>query len=205
MRSADRHVTAHEPVVTALRASGRGRVEIELDGARWRVVPLEAVHRAGLAVGGTLGRASARALRAEMRRQQALAAAVGTLRRREHTQSSLDERLERHGVTPAERRRTVDTLTRAGLVDDQRYAHARAALLAERGCGNLLIVDDLERHGVAPPLAREAIEALEQEAIRAAALVARHGLTPATLRRLAAKGFEESSLEPLVAEMGDGA
>jgi hypothetical protein len=35
--------------------------------------------------------------------------------------------------------------------------------------------------------------------------VARHGLTPATLRRLAAKGFEESSLEPLVAEMGDGA
>ncbi len=81
LRSADRHVTAREPVVTALRASGRGRVEIELDGARWRVVPLEAVHRAGLAVGGTLGRASARALRDEMRRQQALASRSGTLRR----------------------------------------------------------------------------------------------------------------------------
>ena len=192
-------------MVTALRAYGGGRVEIELDGARWRVVPLEAVHRAGLSVGGTLGRTSARALRAEIRRQQALDAAVGTLRRGEHTASSLEERLERRGVAPAERRRAVDTLTRAGLVDDERYAHARAALLAERGCGNLLITDDLERHGVAPPLANAAIEALEQEASRAAALVARHGLTPATLRRLAARGFDESSLESFVAQMGGGA
>ncbi|MGZ8687582.1 MAG: regulatory protein RecX [Gaiellaceae bacterium] len=192
-------------MVTALHARGGGRVEIELDGARWRVVPLEAVHRAGLSVGGTIGRTRARALRAEIRRQQALDAAVGTLRRREHTASSLEERLERRGVAPADRRRAVATLTRAGLVDDERYAHARAALLAERGCGNLLIADDLERHGVAASLANAAIEALEQEASRAASLVTRHGLTPATLRRLAARGFDESSLESFVAEMGGGA
>ena len=39
------------PVVTALRARGRGRVAVELDGAPWRTVPLEAVYAAGLAVG----------------------------------------------------------------------------------------------------------------------------------------------------------
>lgn len=205
MRSADRHITARDPVVTALCARGGDRVEIELDGARWRVVPLEAVHRAGLSVGGRLGRASARALRAELRRRQALDAAVGTLRRSEHTASSLEERLGRSGIAPAERRRTVDTLRRAGLVDDERYAHARAALLAERGCGNLLIADDLERHGVATPLASAAVEALAPEASRAATLVARHGLTPATLRRLAARGFDESSLESFVAQMEGGA
>lgn len=193
------------PTVTALRAHGRGRVEVELDGARWRVVPLEAAHRAGLTVGCRVGRARARALRSEIRRQEALGVAVGTLRRREHTVASLDERLARRGIAPSERRRALDTLARAGLVDDRRFAHARAALLAERGCGDLLIADDLERHGVVAALADEAIAALEAEPRRAAALVARHGLTPKTIRRLAARGFGEPSLESLVAEMGDGA
>lgn len=205
MRSADPPTTVREPVVTALRARGGDRVEVELDGVRWRVVPLEAVHRAGLAVGETLGRARARALRTELRRRQALDAALGTLQRREHTTSSLEQRLERRGVAPADRRQAVDTLTRAGLVDDERFAHARAAQLATRGSGDLLIADDLERHGVAAPLVREAIDALEPESARAATIVARRGLTSATVRRLAARGFDEASLEPFVAEMRDGA
>ena len=186
-----------------MRSQGRGRVEVELDGARWRVVPLEAVHRAGLAVGATVGRDSLRALRAELRRQEAIGVAVGALQRREHTSASLDERLRRRGVPPGERRRTLDTLTRSGLVDDRRFAPARAGQLAERGYGDLFIADDLERHGVVGALAAEAITALEAEGSRAAALAANHGCTPATIRRLAARGFDESSLEPLVAEMGD--
>lgn len=193
------------PTVTALRAHGGARVEVELDGVRWRVVPLEAVHRAGLSVGCRLERAHARTLRSEIRRQEALAAAAGTLRYREHTVASLDERLERRGIAPAERRRAVDVLSRSGLVDDRRFAHGRAALLADRGCGDALIADDLERSGVTGTLAREAIAALESEPQRAAALVAKHGLTAKTIRRLATRGFGESSLESLVAEMGDGA
>lgn len=198
-------MTERGPTVTALRARGRGRVEVELDGAHWRVVPLEAAHRAGLAVGCHLNRARARVLRSELRRQEALGVAVGALRRREQTTSSLDERLERRGVAPADRRQALATLGRAGLLDDRRFAHARAAVLAERGCGDLMIADDLERNGVEPALRAEALAALEPEALRVAALVARHGLTVQTVRRLAARGFGDASLESLVAEMGDGA
>lgn len=193
------------PTVTALRARDRGRVEVELNGVRWRVVPLEAVYRAGLTVGCRLERARARTLRSEIRRQEALGVAVGSLRRRPHTAASLDERLERRGIAPLERRRALDTLGRSGLVDDRRFAHVRAASLAERGCGDLLIADDLERHGVDAALATDAIACLEPEAQRAAGIVAKNGLTPKTIRSLAAKGFGEAALEPLVAEIEAGA
>lgn len=172
---------------------------------RWRVVPLEAVYRADLVVGCRVGRAQARELRSEIRRQEALGIAVGTLRRREHTAASLDMRLERRGVAPAERRRAIGTLARAGVVDDERFARARAALLAERGCGDLLIADDLERHGVEAVLAAEAIACLQPEVRRAAEVVSKRGLTPKTVRSLAAKGFGEASLESLVAEIEEGA
>lgn len=144
-------------------------------------------------------------LRTELRRRQALDAALVVLRARDHTASSLAGRLERRGVAAVERRHTVAALARAGLVDDERFAHARAALLVERGCGDLLIADDLERNGVAASLAAEAISSLEPERERAAALVHAAGVTPATLRRLAGKGFDIASLEPFVAELEDGA
>ncbi len=172
---------------------------------RWRVVPLEAVYRAGLTVGCRLERARARTLRSEIRRQEALGAAVGSLRRRPHTVASLDERLERRGIAPLERRRALDTLGRSGLVDDRRFAHVRAASLAARGCGDLLIADDLERHGVDAALATDALACLEPEAQRAAGIVAKNGLTPKTIRSLAAKGFGEAALESLVAEIEAGA
>ena len=38
------------PTVTALRDDRRGRVAVELDGAPWRVLPLDVVARAGIAV-----------------------------------------------------------------------------------------------------------------------------------------------------------
>ncbi len=205
MQSADRAVTAAAPVVTALKAHGGDQVEVELDGARWRTVPLEAVLRAGLAVGEPLARAGARALRAELRRRQALDAALDTLERRAQTGASLERRLARCGIAPPERRQAVDTLTRAGLVDDGRYAHARARLLETRGYGDLLIGDDLERHGVTASLVAQALAALEPESARVARVVADRGLTAATLRRLAARGFEQSSLEPFVAQLLDGA
>src|SRR6266511_748438 len=55
-------------VVTALRAAGRGRVRVELDGQAWRVLPLEPVVRAGLAEGVELDRARLRTLARELRR-----------------------------------------------------------------------------------------------------------------------------------------
>lgn len=189
------------PVVTALRARGPGRVAVDLDGRPWRVLPLEAVYAGGLVVGVGLDRPSARALRRELRRIEARGVALRALRARDHTTASLDQRLADRGAAAAVRRETIAAAQRAGLVDDERFAAGRATLLAARGAGDLLIGDDLERHGVPAAAARAAIEGLEPEAARAAAIIVGRGATPRTARYLAAKGFSEATLEPLVADL----
>ena len=141
------------PVVTALRAQGPGRVAVELDDHRWRTVPVEAVFAAGLVVGRELDRPSARALGRALRRLEARSSALRALRARDHTAASLERRLTERGTPPAVRREVVESAERAGLVDDRRFACARAAQLAGRGAGDLLIADDLERQGVPADLA----------------------------------------------------
>jgi SOS response regulatory protein OraA/RecX len=188
-------------IVTALRARGSGRVAVELDGRPWRVVPLEVVYAAGLAVGGGLDRASARALRRELRRVEARGEALRALRARDHTRASLERRLADRGTAPAVRRETVEAVRRAGLIDDQRFAATRAALLARRGAGDLLIADDLERHGVPGDAVHIAIGGLEPESARATAIIEARGRSPRTARYLAAKGFSEATLEALVADL----
>jgi SOS response regulatory protein OraA/RecX len=190
------------PVVTALRARGSGRVAVDLDGRQWRVVPLEVVYAAGLAVGSGLDRVSARALRRELRRVEARTEAVRALRARDHTTTSLEQRLADRGVARAVQRETVDAVRRAGLIDDQRFAEGRAALLAGRGAGDLLIADDLARQGVPADAARIAIGGLEPESTRAAAIIETRGRSSRTARHLAAKGFSEGTLERLVADLG---
>ena len=193
------------PVVTALRARGQGRVAVELDGRPWRVVPLEAVYAAGLAVGGLLDRAAARAVGRELRRAEARGAALRALRARDHTTASLEQRLAARGTIASLRRETVDAAQRAGLVDDRRFAIQRAAQLAARGSGDLLIDDDLVRHGVPADAVCEAIEALEPEASRVEAIVEARGNSPKTARYLAARGFSEASLETMIANLASDA
>lgn len=194
------------PVVTALRAHSRrgrvaGRVAVDLDGRPWRTVPLEAVVAAGLAVGRELDRASARALGRELRRVEARQVALRALRARDHTSVSLAQRLADRGTRPALNQETVEVARRAGLVDDRRFASERAALLARRGAGDLLIAHDLEHHGVPAAVVSIAIEGLEAEAARAALVMEARGRSARTARFLVAKGFSEATLEPLVAEL----
>ena len=193
------------PTVSALRPVGRGRVAVDLDGERWRVVPQEAAHRAGLAHGLELDRERLRLLRRELRRAEALDAALGSLRHRDHTRASLAQRLERRGVPEPERERAVETVARAGLVDDARFAHGRAAALAGRGAGNDLITADLERHGLARELVEAALAGLEPESERALRVIERRGRSQKTLRFLAGKGFTSESLDDLIADLGDEA
>src|SRR6476659_5532965 len=189
------------PVVTALRARGPGRVAVELDGAPWRVMPLEAVYGAGLAIGGNLDRPTARLLGRELRRLGAQATALRALRARDHTAASLEQRLAARGTSAAVRRDTVEAAQRAGLVDDRRFALQRAEQLAARGSGDLLIGDDLERQGVPPELVRLAIAALEPEANRAGTIVEARGSSPKTARYLASRGFSEAALEAIIANL----
>jgi SOS response regulatory protein OraA/RecX len=181
--------------ITALRAARPGRVEVELDGAPWRTLPVEAVLRAGLAAGRLLDRPRARLLRRELRRLEALSAAGRALRGRDLAVAELANRLARAGVAPAPRAETLAVLDRAGLVDDGRFASDRSVVLAERGYGDAWIRWDLERRGVAAELVESAVAALEDESARVERMVAARGGGPRVARMLARRGFGEDAVE----------
>jgi regulatory protein len=186
--------------VTALRARD-ARVAVELDGRPWRVVPAVAVLEAGLTVGCPLEREQARALGRALRRARASDVALRALARRERSRAELEQRLARAGVRVGDREATLERASEAGLVDDARFAEMRARLLAERGAGDLLVLQDLERHGVDEAVAREAVAGLEPESARATRIAGARGRTSRTLRYLASRGFGEESLDDLIAEL----
>ena len=185
--------------MTALRASGRGRVCVELDGEAWRVLPLEPVVRAGLAEGLELDRLRLRTLARELRRVRALGVAGRALARRDLSERRLRERLSQAGVAPAGTEEAVGTLRRAGLVDDERFAFARALELAERGLGDAAIRFDLERQGIGAAELEAALAGLEPERARAERIVSRRGAGPATARYIARRGFGEDAVEAAAA------
>ena len=149
------------------------------------------------------GRAPWRSPRAAAHRADDVA--VRALARREHSRTTLDARLARAGVGATVRREAVERAERRGLVDDGRFAEQRAQHLAERGAGDALVRDDLARQGFDEPVTRSIVAELEPEAERAARIVAARGRSPRTIRYLASKGFSEETLEPLIAEIENGA
>ena len=183
------------PTVTALRDARRGRIAVELDGAPWRTLPVDVVARSGLVEGRMLDRPALRILRRELRRAEAIALASKALSRHDLTKQGLRQRLERAAVASATAEESLDVLTRAGFVDDARFARGRARALAERGYGNAAIRHDLERLGVEGSRAEAALEELEPELERARDLVRRRGPGLKTARFLASKGFGEDAIE----------
>jgi SOS response regulatory protein OraA/RecX len=163
---------------------------VELDGAPWRVLPVDVVVRAGLAVGRTLERPHVRELRRELRRAEALQVAGRALRDRDLSRQRLAERLE-GAVPPAAAAESLATLERAGLVDDRRVARLRAESLAERGYGDEAIRHRLEAEG----LPDDAVAELRPELERARPLIERRGAGPRTARYLAGRGFGEEAVE----------
>ena len=186
------------PVVTALRERPRGRVEIELDGALWRLVPTDAVVRAGLVVGRTLDREAARTLGRELRRADALAVALRALRHRDLSRRRIEERLDRRGIRAGAQADALAALEHAGLVDDLRVATLRAQALAERGYGDAAIRVALEAEGLDAAVAGEALAGLEPEAERARRLLEQRRGGTAGLRWLGARGFDAATLEDLL-------
>ena len=185
------------PVITGLRERKRGRVAVELDGRPWRVLPTDAVVRAGLAVGRPLERPTARELAREVRRAKALAAATRSLAASDRSERALEQRLARAGHSAAAREAALASLARAGAVDDVRLAQSRAELLARRGYGDAAIRADLRRRLIAPEPAAAAVEALEPELERLRRTLEQQSVTPALLRRLAGRGFSRDALEEI--------
>lgn len=194
---------ASNPIVTALRERPRGRVAIELDGEPWRLVPADAVVRAGLAVGRALDRHTARLLGRELRRSAALNVALRTLRHGDVSRSRLETRLAARGARADSRADALETLERLGLVDDARVAAGRSRSLAERGFGDAAIRSKLEAERITGELVEEALAALEPERERVRRLLGAAPADARALRRLAAKGFDPATLEDLGAFAAD--
>jgi regulatory protein len=121
--------------------------------------------------------------------------ATRALGRHDRSRGELDERLAKAGIGETEREQALETLERVGYLNDARYAATRAEALAGRGLGDEAIRFDLEQRGLDGAAVDEALRALEPEAVRAAAIVARLGATAKTTAQLRRKGFEEESLE----------
>jgi SOS response regulatory protein OraA/RecX len=181
--------------VTGLRERKRGRVAVELDGRPWRVLPAAAVVRVGLGVGRRLDRHTARELARELRRARALAAATRSLAAGDRSQKALELRLARAGHSAGAREDAVAALGRVGLIDDERLAEDRAALLARRGYGDIAIRADLQRRLIAAEAAAAAVAALEPESDRLRRLLEGQTVTPRLLRRLAGRGFSRDALD----------
>ena len=184
-------------IVTALRERKRNRVAVELDGRPWRVLPTDAVVRAGLTVGHPLDRSTARELAREIRRAKALAAATRSLAASDRSQRALEQRLARAGHSAAAREDAIASLARAGAIDDARLAESRAELLARRGYGDAAIRVDLRRRQIAPDVAASAVAALEPELERLRRALENESVTPALLRRLAGRGFSRDTLDEI--------
>ena len=151
--------------------------------------------KADLDVGVEVDRERARRVRRELQRHEAMSRAARALRSRDLSAAELDARLERANLSPAARSETIERLTDAGAVDDERFARSRAHALADRGAGDFLVRHDLETRGISGEAIEAAIASLEPEAVRAARICLRRGPSPKTARYLARKGFSDDAIE----------
>jgi regulatory protein len=129
----------------------------------------------------------------------AVEVALAALRYRDLSEHELEQKLAARGFPEEEREEVVATLRRTGLLDERRFAEARAASLASRGAGDALVRHELERAGVAPDVVADALDALEPEHERARAVVVRRGSGGKTVRYLAGKGFSSDAIAEAVA------
>jgi regulatory protein len=125
--------------------------------------------------------------------------AVRALARRDHSAASLRAKLDRAGFSESTQADALDTLGRAGYLDDARYGRDRAALLAERGYGDERIGAELEAQGLDRESVEVALASLEPEADRALHEAIKAGGGVRAIQALARRGFSEEALESLVA------
>lgn len=130
---------------------------------------------------------------------EAVDTALRALRHRDLSARELDERLRAKGFGESARDEALETLARTGLVDDARFAEARARSLAARGAGDAAIRHALRLAGVKDSVVGDALATLDSEEHRAAAIVDRRGMGPKTARYLRGKGFSDDVVSGLVA------
>jgi regulatory protein len=183
-------------LITRLKPVSRpsGFVAIEVDGARFAVLPVERAAALRLEPGCEMSDALAREVESAGAAEDAYRAAVRLLAAHGRSVQEMVTRLRRRGLRPDAVAEAVGRLEGAGLMDDVGFAETFARIRTERGYGRVRILADLSARGVerrvaeravdaaTPPEAdrRPAIEALARK--RAAQLT--HVPAPVRLRRL---------------------
>jgi len=130
--------------------------------------------------------------------QDAFAAVVDALARRDLTAAELEERLARAGFDSGARANAIERAAASGYLDDERVASERARRLAERDASDEAIRTELERRGIPDEFVAAALEAVTPEEERAARLSRRLGGGPRAARALVRKGFPEDLVERVV-------
>jgi regulatory protein len=129
---------------------------------------------------------------------EAYAAALRLLARREHSTLELERKLEQRGFTRASIEAARERLREDGYLSDARFAAALARHRGAQGYGDLRIRAELAQHGVEPALADSALEELGGDwAEQALAQARRHFPKPPetaeararVLRYLTQRGF----------------
>ncbi len=171
----------------------------------WVVVGGERMHRLTRVAAAELGvyegdrwtAALARRVDAYARAEALRRAALRLLGQRDHSTTSLRERLSRLGATTRDIQALLADLTRAGWLDDARTLASRTAALRDRGWSKARIASALEAEGfgeaaVARFLGAAAVN--DRDSIREAIRSSRKGTPAAIARRLAAAGFDSDEI-----------
>lgn len=124
-------------------------------------------------------------------KDDAFAAVVAALARRDLTAAELEDRLLRVGFGPDVCADALARATAAGYLDDARVAVERARRLAERNASDAAIRAELERRGVGDEAVEAALATVLPETERAERLARRLGGGPRAARALSRKGYPE--------------
>lgn len=148
--------------VTGLKALGRrpGFVAVEVDGARFAVLPVEQVQALGLAPRRDLTEDDRRNLERAGALSEAHARALRLLAARGRSVREMVRRLRARGYPPDVVTDVVGRLEASGLLDDRSFAEAIARSRAERGYGPARIRADLTARGVERRVAERAVDAV---------------------------------------------
>ena len=138
------------PRITALEHDPRrpGTVRLEIDGARFGVVPGELVSSAGLTVGRSIDETLQQRLSTAADIEAAYRTALRCLELRSYARSDLARRLARKGHPRQAVETALERVAVLGLLDDEAYARSYVRTRAARGRGPSRLVRDLLAMGV---------------------------------------------------------
>lgn len=208
-------------VVTGIRPHPRapGRLVIEVDGARFATIAVDAAQALDLEEGKVLSQEEASRLAYAADVEASRRVALRLLASRPRAVNELLRRLRERGHNPSAVAEAVGRLEETGLLDDSEFAEHFVRVRAPKGYGRSRLIRDLLARGVDRRVAERAIDrALECEGVdqtdQVRELVVKRArqlrhLPPETKRRrllgyLERRGFRGREVTELVDELARG-